>query len=288
MGANEHNSLGRERVSKNPPSLSLTGHCFMHSPKPRFAAPASLREALALSYQYKREVRWFAGNADLIEVDYSRVPSDAFIIDARGISEFSQVAVDSSVRIGAFLPRAVIEAHAAIAEIGALRGSSWSPAELCALDARLILISEGQLREVELLKLCSGPAFAGIEPYELPLHIVFVRPGPHAALIERRRHTKDGAATFDQRVAVSLALAAGGRTAHVRIIAHLLGVQLVRVRAAEACLQHVKPTKELVAEAAREAARLFAATDKRTSAALRSLPPMVLAALGAAIDRAKR
>lgn len=260
----------------------------MFSPKPRFAAPASLREALALTYQHKRDVRWFAGAAELIAVDYSRVPSNAYIIDARGIPEFTQISVDSSVRLGAFLPRSVLEGNPALAQIAALRTTSWSLAELCALDARVILISEGQLREVELLKLCAGAALTGVAPYELPLHIVFGLPGPHAALIERRRATKDGAASFEQRVVVSLALAAGGKTAHVRIIAHLLGLQLVRVRAAESCLQHVTPSKELAAEAAREAAKLFVATDKHTSAALRSLSPMVLAALNAAIDRAKR
>ena len=260
----------------------------MISPKPRFAAPASLREALALSYQHKRAVRWFAGAAELIAVDYSRVPSDAFIVDARCIPEITQLSIDSSVRFGAFLPRAALPASGALREIGALGAASWSLAQLCALDARLVLISEGELRDVELLKLCAGPEFAGIAPYELPLHIVFVRPGPHAALIERRRTTKDGAASFDQRVVVSLALAAGGRTAHVRILAHLMGVALVRVRAAEACLQHVKPSKEIAAQAAREAAKLFVASDRHSSAALRALPPMILAALNAAIDCAQR
>src|ERR1700690_1484742 len=103
----------------------------MFATKPGFSAPSLLRGALALSYQHKRYVRWFAGSGELIDVDYSRVPSDAYIIDARGIPEFSQVSVDSSVRLGAFLPRARIEADAAIREIAALRSASWSLAELC-------------------------------------------------------------------------------------------------------------------------------------------------------------
>lgn len=259
------------------------------TPKVRLAAPASLREALTLSYQHKSGVRWFYGTGEILPFDYSQVPADAgLIIDARAIPECSAVVADSSVRFGAFTPRSVVAAHPALAEIPVLRGAQWSLAQLCALDARVTVLAEGQIREIEVLRLFGGHAPVRLAAHELPLQIVVPRPGAHAALVERRRTTSDGAASFDQRVAVSMALAAGGRTAHVRIIAHLIGEALVRVRAAEAKLQHVKPTRELAALAAAEAAKLFAADDKKTSAALRSLPPMVLAALNEAIKAVRR
>jgi len=257
-------------------------------PALRFAAPTSLPQALALSFQHKRGVRWFYGTSELLAFEAGLVPADApFIIDARGIPELSAIDVGPSIRIGAFVPKAALARDAALAEIPALREVTWSLAQLCALDARVVIVSEGQYREIEMIKLCGGTLPPSLPPHEFPLQIVFPRPGQHAALIERRRATNDGPASFDQRVAVSMALAAGGRTAHVRIIAHLVDVALMRVRPAEAKLQHVKPTRVIRSAAAHEAAKLFEAVDSKTSAALRALPPMILSALNDALRGAQ-
>jgi CO/xanthine dehydrogenase FAD-binding subunit len=256
------------------------------------AAPETLQAALTLAYQHRKRTRWLVGKSDLLGLDYSSVPRDSFIIDARGVAEFRAIERfhEGLWGVGVFTPVAALDHHR---EIGrALVGETAMPLlRLLGLQAKLTIGMPGTTRTVALASIYADGKLA-IEPHEVPIALEVPKHPPGLAFAERRRATSDGAASYDLRLLVCMKVGSLGSIEAVRIAIALDAGGPVRVTQAEERLANKRladrrAESDAFGEAARLAAGTFPSTDAKTSAVARALPALTLSALKEAYGAAR-
>jgi CO/xanthine dehydrogenase FAD-binding subunit len=249
----------------------------------QIATPGTLQAALTLAYQHKKKTRWLVGKSDLLRLDYSRVPRDAFIIDARGIAQFRAVERfhEGLWGIGVFTALSTLDHHR---EIGRrLIGETEMPLlRLLGLEAKVSIGMPGTTRTVPLESIFADNRLR-IEPHEVPIALEVPVQPPGLAFAERRRATADGAASYDLRLLVCMKVGSLGRIQQIRIALGLDDGAPVRAIPAEdrltgRRLDGRRAEIEAFGEAARLAAQSIASVDARTSAAARGLPALALSA----------
>lgn len=257
------------------------------------AAPPTLRDALTLAYRHLKRTRWLVGKSDLLRLDYSSVPSDAFIVDARRIAEFHSVEQfqNGMWGVGVFTSSTTLDQHH---EIGrALAGEADMPLlRLLGLEAKLTIGMPGTTRTVSLESVYAE-GMLNIAPHEVPIALQLPDQKPGLAFAERRHWTSDGSASYDLRLLVCIKVGILGRIETVRIALALDGAGPVRAAAAEQRLagrrlEDARAENEALGEAARLAAETITAVDAKTSSAARAVPPLTLSALKEAYGAAKR
>jgi CO/xanthine dehydrogenase FAD-binding subunit len=257
------------------------------------STPQTLQAALTLAYRHKKTTRWLVGKSDLLRLDYSRVPSDAFIIDARGIAEFRSVERmhDGAWTIGAFASPTLLDRYGQIGD--ELFGETAMPLLLLlGLGATVRIGMPGTIRTVPLDSICFDHRLR-IEPHEVPIALEVPRREPGLAFAERRRTTADGPASYDLRLLVSMKVGSLKRIELIRIALALDGSIPRRAVSAEErlagrCLGAPSLEAEALGEAARLTAQALRAADAKTSAAARALPALAFAALKEAYGAACR
>jgi CO/xanthine dehydrogenase FAD-binding subunit len=250
----------------------------------QIVSPESLQAALTLAYHHKNRTRWLVGKSELLNLDYSKVPRDAFIIDARSIAEFRAVERfhDRLWGVGVFASITAIGDHS---EIGRqLVGETAMPLlRLLGLEAKLVIGLPGTTRTAPLASIY-GDGRLRIAPHEVPIALEVPKHPPHLAFAERRRLTSDGEASYDLRLLVCLKVGALGAIDSIRIAVALDDGPPQLARQAEERLMGRKvegrrAESEVFGEAARLAAQTFPSTDAKSSAAARALPALMLSAI---------
>lgn len=256
------------------------------------AAPGTLQAALTLAYQHKKKTRWLVGTSDLLRLDYSRVPSDSFIIDARGIAEFRTVERfhKGLWSVGVFTSVAALDRHR---EIGRqlIGETEMPPLRLLGLEAKLTIGMPGTTRTIPLDTIYADGALA-IEPHEVPIALEVPAHPAGLAFAERRRATTDGAASYDVRLLVCLKVGSLRKIERIRIAVALdergpLRAASAEERLAGKRLADHRAETEAFGEAARLAAYIIPSVDAKTSAAARALPALTLSALKEAYGAAR-
>jgi CO/xanthine dehydrogenase FAD-binding subunit len=229
--------------------------------------PRTLRDALGLSFTYREEVRWLIGASSLLALEYTQVPREARIVDARRLDDFRSHAFgDVKIRFGAFADEAGLRGHPLL---GSTVFAAASPAVYLAVaDANVDVVSLGRTRTtpVDMLVLA---------PHEAPLALEFEH-RPDDLYVQRRRTIRDGIASHDLVVGASFRLA-GGCADRVRIALSLDGSRPVRARLAEHHLEGERLSSDRTAMAARLCAEAIDPADARTAAAARSALTLALA-----------
>lgn len=250
----------------------------------QIAAPGTLQAALTLAYQHKKKTRWLVGKSDLLRLDYSTVPRDAFIIDGRAVAEFRAVERfhDGLWGIGVFTSVATLDHHR---EIGRqLIGETEMPLlRLLGLESKLTIGMPGTTRTVPLDSIYKDGKVR-IEPYEVPIALEVPKQPAGLAFAERRRATADGAASYDLRLLVCVKVGLLGRIETIRIAVALDGAGPIRASSAEERLagrrlEGRRAEAEAFGEAARLVAQAVPSVDAKTSAAARGIPALTLSAL---------
>lgn len=258
----------------------------------QIAAPATLQEALTLAYQHRKRTRWLVGKSDLLGLDYSSVPRDSFIIDARGVAEFRSIERfhEGLWGVGVFAPVASLDGHREIART--LVGETEMPLlRLLGLQAKLTIGMPGTTRTVGLASIYADGKLA-IEPHEVPIALEVPKHSPGLAFAERRRATTDGAESYDLRLLICMQVGSLGRVEAVRIAIALDAGGPVRASSAEERLANRRlgdrrAEADAFGEAARLAAGTFPSVDAKTSAVARALPALMLSALKEAYGAAR-
>lgn len=257
------------------------------------AAPGTLQAALTLAYQHKKKTRWLVGKSDLLRLDYSTVPRDAFIIDARGVAEFRAVERFHAGLwgVGVFAAAATLDHHR---EIGRqLIGETEMPLlRLLGLEAKVSIGMPGTTRTVPLESIFAENKLR-IEPHEVPIALEVPTQPPGLAFAERRRATSDGAASYDLRLLICMKVGSLGRIEQIRIAVGLdndgpLRATLAEDRLCGRRLEDRRAETEAFGEAARLVAQSIASVDAKTSAAARGLPALALSAFKEAYAAARR
>jgi len=257
------------------------------------AAPATLQAALTLAYQHKKKTRWLVGKSDLLRLDYSRVPSDAFIIDARGVADFRAVERfhEGLWGVGVFTSVATLDHHR---EIGRqLIGETEMPLlRLLGLQAKLTIGMPGTTRTVPLDSVFADGTLS-IEPHEVPITLEVPSRPSGLAFAERRRATSDGAASYELRLLVCMQVGSLRKIERIRIAVALdergpLRAALAEERLVGQRLDDRRAEAEAFGEAARFVAQTFPSVNAKTSAAARALPALALSAFKEAYGSARR
>jgi len=219
----------------------------MKPPKFTYACPQSVEEALSLLAQGGEDTKLLAGGQSLVPLLNLRMAQVSALIDVNRLAELSFIKRENGVfRVGALtrhrqlevseearaaqplLPRAAAEVgHLAIRNRGTIGGSlvhadpaaEW-PLVAVALDAQLMLRSQGGLRTVAVREFFLGPLTTAIEPDEMLCEVRFPIPSSQTVwgFQELCRRPGDFALasvacqlTLDQnRVCTAAALAVGG------------------------------------------------------------------------------
>jgi CO/xanthine dehydrogenase FAD-binding subunit len=243
-------------------------------------AVSTLREVNDLAFLHRERVRFRAGTSELLAVALEPQDDDGFVVDVREVGELRAIAQapNGAPVIGAFAPCAAVAIE--------LPAICPSPATLANArmrvglhDPRVRVYGLGATRLVPLDRLV-------LAPHELPVALELAPPRPGLGIAERRRTTNDGEASFTLGVTVALRVTALARFEHVRVFVDLDGA-IRRAGAIEEALEGRRCDRDLFLGAARAAATAIPATDARSSALARSLPPLVVAALRDAFDAAK-
>ncbi|MBV8150577.1 MAG: hypothetical protein JO101_06145 [Candidatus Eremiobacteraeota bacterium] len=234
------------------------------------AAPRSLREALAVSLAPRERIRWLIGSNELFGFSYSLVPRDSYILDARGVSEFTAAPRRDGerIRFGAFAREAALQAPS-IREV--LFGATPRMLALLVAGAFVEVASLGRLRSRPLDALV-------LAPYEAPVSIVF-ESNRDDLRFERRRSIRDGEATHEIEMIAALRLLDDGRVRNVRIGLAVDGKLPVRARLAEHALEGQRLNKERCLAAARGCAEAIVPASPQAAAAARSALPLAVALL---------
>jgi hypothetical protein len=243
------------------------------------AVAKTLREIGSLGFMHRERTRFFGGNSELLGIVLEPPAGDGVVVDVRGVEELQRVSVlpDGGVTAGAFASLDAL-AQAAPAVCPAAATAVQTRTRLALLGARVSVHGLGRTRisPVDGLQLAA---------YELPVTIEVA--APHGlGIAERWRTTHDGAVSFALGVTVGLRVSVLGRFEHVRIVVDADG-ELLRPAEAEAKLERTTCDAALFPEVGRLAAMICAATDARSSAMARALPPLVVACLRDALEAAR-
>ena len=220
----------------------------------------------------------------MLGIDYSpEGDGDGVIVDIADVADFREIRSDRhGLTIGAFANAAQVAAEPLIRS--AFGDTPFGPEiarfRLTALDAGVIIAGTGVTRTARLESLVTKP----LPPNEIPLAITLSANVPQVSFGDRRIRRRDGAATFELRVFVALALAGVHRIATATVAYSLDGGQMVPLGEVTAQLAGTMIAKGTFATAARLAANAFNGDDEKTSVIRRTVIPLVLSALKDAYD----
>jgi CO/xanthine dehydrogenase FAD-binding subunit len=255
-----------------------------HVDAPKVARPRHLREALGLAFVHRGKIRWHAGRSDFLGIDYSADgEGEGVIVDIADVADFREIRSDRhGLTIGAFANAEQVAAEPLIRS--ALGDAPFGPEtarfRLTALDAGLIIAGMGTTRTARLDSLAAKP----LPPNEIPLAITLAANVPKVSFGDRRIRRRDGAATFELRVFVALALAGVHRIATATVAYSLDGGPVLPLGEVTASLAGAMIGKGTFPNAARLAANAFSGDDEKTSVVRRTVIPLVLSALKDAYD----
>lgn len=232
------------------------------------------------------------GTSELLRLDYGVVPSEAFIIDARRIPEFTRVAALDASRwgIGVFAPLAAVRGEPDLERL--LLGETTVPLfRLLGLDAKVSIATPGTTRTVALGSIYAETGLR-IEPHEAPVELEVAKAPRGLAFVERRHVTTDAQCSYDLRLAVCLRVGILRRIEAIRTAVSLDGgppraATLAEERLAGRRLGEDGSEVAVFGEAARLAAEAVAAADAKSSAVARALPPLMFSALKEAYQQAR-
>jgi CO/xanthine dehydrogenase FAD-binding subunit len=251
---------------------------------PKVARPRHLREALGLAFVHRGKIRWRAGRSDFLGIEYSAEgEGDGVIVDIADVADFREIRSDRhGLTIGAFAHPDHIAAEPLIRS--ALGDTPFGPEivrfRLTALNAGVIIAGMGTTRTAQLDSLVTKP----LPENEIPLAITLAPNVPKVAFGDRRIRRRDGAATFELRVFVALALSGVHRIGTATIAYSLDNGPLLPLGEVTTHLAGAMIAKGTFATAARLAANAFNGDDEKTSVIRRTVIPLVLSALKDAYD----
>lgn len=242
----------------------------------RYARAQSVAEAVSLLRQYGEDARLLAGGASLIPLMKLRLASPAVLIDLGRLDELTtREWTDDGLLLGALVRHAEVADDPQIAaglpllrdaagqigdtqvrNVGTLGGAlaeadpagDWGPA-LLALDGTVRAVGLAGTRTIAAADFFVDAYTTALAPDEVLVDARFPLPGPRAG----GAHLKFEVRAGDFAVAncsVALTLDTDGRCATIGIGLGGVGLQPVRVSAAEALLRGELPTPARVAEAA--------------------------------------
>jgi CO/xanthine dehydrogenase FAD-binding subunit len=245
---------------------------------PKLVRPRDLREALGAAFVHRTRVRWHAGTSALLNVAYDHAADAAAIVDVRSISDFHAVRSDrDGLSIGAFAAPDAIAHDASIARaLGAgPLGAHEARFRLNALGAQVLIAGPGATRSAGLDDFDALP----LPAHEIPVAITLRGAPRNVWFGDRRIKRRDGAASFELRVHVALALAGPHRIDHATVAHALDGGPPIPLAGPAAQLRGCAIAKTTFADAARAAAETFRGDDERTNVLRRTIIPLMLSAL---------
>jgi len=251
---------------------------------PKVARPRHLREALGLAFVHRGKIRWRAGRSAFLGIEYSpEGEGDGVIVDIADVADFREIRSDRhGLTIGAFADPEHVAAEPLIRS--ALGDEPFGPEiarfRLTALDAGVIIAGMGTTRTARLDSLVTKP----LPPNEIPLAITLAANIPKVSFGDRRIRRRDGAATFELRVFVALALTGVHRIATATLAYSLDNALPQPLGDVSTHLTGTMIAKGTFATAARLAANAFSGDDEKTSVIRRTVIPLVLSALKDAYD----
>ncbi|MGH9055793.1 MAG: FAD binding domain-containing protein [Acidimicrobiales bacterium] len=247
----------------------------------RYLEPTTLAEALDVLAEHGEEAKPIAGGQSLLVLMRERLVEPEWLVGLRGIAELAALDVDGSARIGATVTHAgvlrhpgiargwpaVAAAEAAVSTVqvrnrGTLGGSTAHafpnadpPAALVASDAVVHLASRGsEERAVPAAEFFTGIMETAARPGEL-LTAITLPPQPAGS---RSTYLKYVVRPLDWAivgVAVRVALAGDGTVSDARVALNGAADHTLPATDAEQALVGRRPTPDVLAEAARAAAR---------------------------------
>jgi CO/xanthine dehydrogenase FAD-binding subunit len=253
---------------------------------PKVARPRHLREALGLAFVHRGRIRWRGGRSNFLGMEYHGESGDGVIVDIADVADFREIRREAhGLTIGAFADLEAVAAEPLIRS--ALGDAPFGPEiarfRLSALNAGVIIAGMGATRTATLASIVNEPLPAN----EIPLAVTLSSTLPSVSFGDRRIRRRDGAATFDLRVFVALALAGFHRIDTATVAYTLDGDAPLPLSGVTAHLAGAMIAKGTFAEAARLAADAFHGDDEKTSVLRRTVIPLTLSALKEAYDASR-
>lgn len=243
----------------------------------KVARPRHLREALGVAFVHRGRIRWRGGRSRFLGLDFPG-EGDGLIVDVRDVADFREIRSDRfGLHIGAFadLERVAREPLIRSALGDGPFGPEAARFRLSALGAKIVIAGTGSTRTASLGSLAERPLPAN----EIPLAVTLPATLPDVAFGDRRIRRRDGAATFELRVFVSLALAGFHRIGEAIVAYTLDGGPPEPLAGAHEVLAGAMIARRTFAAAARRAAEAFTGDDEKTSVLRRTIIPLTLSAL---------
>jgi CO/xanthine dehydrogenase FAD-binding subunit len=262
------------------------------APKPKVSRPRDLREALGFAFVHRGRTRWRAGSSPFLGIDYFGDDSaDGVVVDVSDVPEFRDVRGDRhALHIGAFADVERIASEPLVR--AALGEADFSPAvarfRLAALGANVLIAGAGATRTALLTESLGPDAKRPLAAAEIPIAVELRAGAPPVYFGDRRLRRRDGAATFELRVFVALALAGFHRIGSATVAYSLDGSAPVPLPAVEASLRGSMIGKTTFADAARSASEAFRGDNVHANTLRRTIIPLVLSALKDAHAAARR
>jgi CO/xanthine dehydrogenase FAD-binding subunit len=253
---------------------------------PKVARPRHLREALGLAFVHRGRIRWRGGRSNFLGMEYHGDDGDGMIVDIADVADFREIRSDRhGLTIGAFadLERVAAEPLIRTALGDAPFGPEIARFRLSALNAQVIIAGMGATRTAKLASLATEPLPAN----EIPLAVTLASTLPSVSFGDRRIRRRDGAATFELRVFVALALSGFHRIETATVAYALDGAAPLPLSGVTAHLSGAMIAKGMFADAARLAADAFHGDDEKTSVLRRTVIPLTLSALKEAYDASR-
>jgi CO/xanthine dehydrogenase FAD-binding subunit len=253
---------------------------------PKVARPRHLREALGLAFVHRGRIRWRGGRSPFLGIDYHGDEGDGVIVDIADVADFREIRSDRhGLTIGAFadIERVAQEPLIKSALGDAPFGPEIARFRLTALDAGVIIAGMGQTRIAKLDSLVTAP----LPVNEIPLAVTLPATLPKVFFGDRRIRRRDGAATFELRVFVALALATLHRIERATVAYGLDGGPPIPLAGVTSMLNGTQIAKGTLAAAAHHAADAFSGDDEKTSVLRRTIIPLALSALKEAYDASR-
>jgi CO/xanthine dehydrogenase FAD-binding subunit len=237
-----------------------------------------LREALSFAFVHRTSVRWRAGTSAMLDLAYDGTADAPMIVDVRHVPDFHTVRADRSVTsIGAFAhPETIARDPALPPALGTMPlGPHEARFRLSALGASIVVAGPGATRSTDLATVLAS----ALPPHEIPVAVTLRRDAPAVWFGDRRIKRRDGAASFELRVHVALALTGAHRIERATVAHGIDGGPPVPLPEVAAELSGSMIAKTTFAQAARRAADAFRGDDERTNVLRRTIIPLVLSAL---------
>jgi carbon-monoxide dehydrogenase medium subunit len=263
-----------------------------------YAAPATLKEAIAALQAAKGQARALAGGTDLIAQMKAGRRAPGLVLDVKRIPECMALSYGKKgLRIGAAATCSAIARHPAVAEsypalahacrlVGSVQiqnraalggnlcnaapSADTSPVVIC-LGGRARIAGPKGTREVSVESFFTGPGATVLAPDELLVEVIIPPPAPYSACRYER---------FTPRAEMDIAFAGVGswlrldpktkRCAEARIVLGAVAPTPVRASEAERSLAGQPLTAQAIRDAAEQAvASAKPISDQRASAAYR-------------------